>query len=132
MSILELSVITVSLFRLILFLVASIVSYRYDSSNNKNSPFECGFDPKENARAPFSLRFFLLAIIFLVFDIEIALLFPIVLIIKRGLIYQRIFRGIFFFIILLLGLFHEWNEGSLSWVKYASMISVIFTRKTYS
>nr|ADK97574.1 NADH dehydrogenase subunit 3 [Peripatoides sp. DVL-2010] len=80
----------------------------------KNSPFECGFDSKNSARLPFSMRFFLIAVIFLIFDIEIILLFPIPMkFFLKNYIY--IFIKLMFIIILLMGLFHEWNQGALEW-----------------
>lgn len=90
-----------------------VLSKRSFRDREKNSPFECGFDPIKSARLPFSLRFFLLAIIFLIFDVEIVLLFPIVTGMTTHFSFLR-GLGIFtFLIILILGLFHEWNEGSL-------------------
>ena len=71
------------------------------------SAFECGFDPKTTARIPFSIRFYLIAVIFLVFDIEIALIMPIPLIINNSPLTYISILTIFFFIILLLGTFHE-------------------------
>lgn len=86
-------------------------------SKEKLSAFECGFDPKTSARIPFSIRFYLIAVIFLIFDIEIALIIPIPLIIKEASIRHISILTIFFFTILLLGTFHEWNQGALSWTK---------------
>merc|ERR1712212_1412024 len=73
----------------------------------KISPFECGFSPKLNARLPFTLRFFLIALIFLVFDVELVLLFPFLVnfFTKRGFLLTVIIRLILF--ILALGLVHE-------------------------
>lgn len=85
---------------------------------NKNTPFECGFDPKDTARIPFSLRFFLLGIVFLIFDVEVSLLFPLVVSLKYQISLSILLGGTIFLLILLFGLFHEWNEGSLSWVKW--------------
>lgn len=74
---------------------------------DKSSPFECGFEPSKSARLPFSLRFFLLAVIFLIFDVEIALLLPVPLLmsIKTILTAQITISQILF--ILLVGLLHE-------------------------
>lgn len=95
--------------------LARILRTKSNYDREKTSPFECGFDPKNNARIPFSLRFFILAIIFIVFDIEIVLLIP--LPILRTIINtsQAELISVIFLIILLAGLFHEWKEGSLDW-----------------
>lgn len=92
-----------------------LASRQIYSSREKISPYECGFDPNHNARVPFSIRFFLLAIIFVVFDIEIVLLIPLPILINLANISYLIIRSIVFLIILLVGLFHEWNQGSLNW-----------------
>nr|YP_009480395.1 NADH dehydrogenase subunit 3 [Nassarius fraterculus]ANH54171.1 NADH dehydrogenase subunit 3 [Nassarius fraterculus] len=94
-----------------------VLAKRAISDREKNSPFECGFDPIKSARLPFSMRFFLLAIIFLIFDVEIVLLFP-VLASMTGSFSLPLMIGTFIFLmILILGLFHEWNEGSLDWAQ---------------
>nr|YP_009169445.1 NADH dehydrogenase subunit 3 [Naticarius hebraeus]AKL90642.1 NADH dehydrogenase subunit 3 [Naticarius hebraeus] len=94
-----------------------ILSKRALSDREKNSPFECGFDPIKSARLPFSLRFFLLAIIFLIFDVEIVLLFPVLVGMSMGFSFNMMFCSFVFLVILLVGLFHEWNEGSLDWAQ---------------
>uniref|UniRef100_UPI0030DF01DC NADH dehydrogenase subunit 3 n=1 Tax=Pilargis verrucosa TaxID=1818081 RepID=UPI0030DF01DC len=100
---------------LAVLLTSMIISSRSTSDREKSSPFECGFDPKSSARLPFSLRFFLLAVIFLVFDIEIALLIPVPITINEAMLPEAIFGATLFLLILTAGLIHEWNEGSLSW-----------------
>ena len=87
-------------------IITLIISIKSLSDREKLSPFECGFDPNHSSRIPFSLRFFLLAIIFIVFDIEIVLLIPIPIIINIITTHQLI-NTIIFLIILLLGLLHE-------------------------
>jgi NADH:ubiquinone oxidoreductase subunit 3 (subunit A) len=84
------------------------------SSQKKASIYECGFSPKFSARLPFSLRFFLLALLFLIFDVELVLviLFPIIESSVSRVISITVFCSFLF-----LGLLHEWNEGRLSWVK---------------
>nr|CVK87309.1 NADH dehydrogenase subunit 3 [Haementeria officinalis] len=95
----------------------SIMLYmRTYKDRQKSSPFECGFDPNNMARIPFSTRFFLLAIIFIVFDIEVVLLMPIPILMYSFLPCQYIFIFMIFLIILLMGLIHEWNEGSIDWL----------------
>nr|AXA45264.1 NADH dehydrogenase subunit 3 [Cochlespira sp. MNHN IM 2013-19079] len=94
-----------------------ILSKRSISDREKSSPFECGFDPVKSARLPFSLRFFLLAIIFLIFDVEIVLLFPILTSMTSSISISLMMGLFLFLIILIVGLLHEWNEGSLDWAQ---------------
>nr|AXS66106.1 NADH dehydrogenase subunit 3 [Cucujoidea sp. 46 KM-2017] len=98
----------------ILTLLLNFFSKKTFSDREKNSPFECGFDPKSSARMPFSLQFFLIAVIFLIFDVEIVLILPMILMFKFiNLINMSIF--IIFILILLFGLYHEWTQGALTW-----------------
>jgi len=71
------------------------------------SSYECGFEPCGSSRLPFCMKFFLLAIIFLVFDVEISLLIP--------CLYSSLFALTFLFL-LLLGLLHEYCYGGLDWI----------------
>jgi NADH-ubiquinone oxidoreductase chain 3 len=102
---------------LLLILVGLRLSNKSTQDREKSSPFECGFTPKSSARLPFSIRFFMLSIIFLVFDVELILIFPAI---PTLIIAQTIFRFFLIFLvilILILGLFHEAAQGSLSWAE---------------
>nr|YP_009504261.1 NADH dehydrogenase subunit 3 [Eterusia aedea]AWX53550.1 NADH dehydrogenase subunit 3 [Eterusia aedea]UEP15831.1 NADH dehydrogenase subunit 3 [Eterusia aedea]UNP49215.1 NADH dehydrogenase subunit 3 [Eterusia aedea] len=101
----------------ILMFLSIILSKKSFSDREKCSPFECGFDPKSFARIPFSLHFFLITMIFLIFDVEIALIFPMIISFKltNFIIWTK--TSIFFILILLLGLYHEWNQNMLEWSK---------------
>lgn len=109
-------IIATALSRVVMFL-GWILSKRALSDREKNSPFECGFDPIKSARLPFSLRFFLLAIIFLIFDVEIVLLFPALARMNTSFSLEITISVFAFLVILIVGLFHEWNEGSLDWAQ---------------
>nr|YP_009939841.1 NADH dehydrogenase subunit 3 [Ectophasia rotundiventris]QNV49156.1 NADH dehydrogenase subunit 3 [Ectophasia rotundiventris] len=114
LSITLMSFIILMLSMVVMFL-ASIISKKTLIDREKASPFECGFDPKSSSRLPFSLRFFLITIIFLIFDVEIALILPIIMIIKFSNLMVWTITSITFILILLLGLYHEWNQGMLNW-----------------
>nr|YP_003097170.1 NADH dehydrogenase subunit 3 [Psacothea hilaris]ACR44359.1 NADH dehydrogenase subunit 3 [Psacothea hilaris] len=99
----------------ILIILLNLISKKSFADREKSSPFECGFDPKNSARLPFSLQFFLIAVIFLIFDVEITLLFPLIITMKLTNLMNYALITLFFILILILGLFHEWNQGALDW-----------------
>lgn len=101
--------------RRILVLASILLRKKNDCDREKNSPFECGFDPISEGHIVFSLRFFLIAVIFIIFDVEITLLIPF----RRGRRWGDTsiwtILGVFFLFILLLGTYHEWKQGALDW-----------------
>nr|ADO60402.1 NADH dehydrogenase subunit 3 [Hydraena sp. BMNH 840125] len=101
---------------MIMMLLASLISKKTFMDREKSSPFECGFDPKSSPRMPFSIHFFLIAVIFLIFDVEITLLIPLILTMKITNLFIYMCIIMFFLMILLMGLYHEWNQGALTWV----------------
>nr|APX40427.1 NADH dehydrogenase subunit 3 [Cassida viridis] len=102
---------------IIMVILLNLLSKKSFSDKEKNSPFECGFDPKSSSRMSFSLQFFLIAIIFLVFDVEIILLMPTIKIIENSSIFDLVISSNSFLVILIIGFFHEWNQGALKWLK---------------
>ena len=100
---------------LLVLFAGSLLSKKLLRDQEKISPFECGFSPKFNARLPFTLRFFLIALIFLVFDVELVLLFPFLVNFFSKSRFLLTIIILLILIILMLGLFHEWNQGSLEW-----------------
>nr|YP_010397544.1 NADH dehydrogenase subunit 3 [Boreoheptagyia brevitarsis]UQJ73453.1 NADH dehydrogenase subunit 3 [Boreoheptagyia brevitarsis] len=113
-SLMTISII-IMMIAMIVMTLASILSKKATIDREKSSPFECGFDPMNSSRLPFSIRFFLIAIIFLIFDVEIALILPMVMILKFSNLFMWTFTSLIFIFILLIGLYHEWNQGALKW-----------------
>nr|YP_010736137.1 NADH dehydrogenase subunit 3 [Postolata guangxiensis]WEL36023.1 NADH dehydrogenase subunit 3 [Postolata guangxiensis] len=100
----------------VLLVVGLFLGFSLFTGREKSSPFECGFDPVGSSRVPFSLRFFLLAVIFVVFDVEIVLLFPVVMVVGSPLMWVGgLFTLLVFLVLLFGGVIHEWREGSLEW-----------------
>nr|AEP27724.1 NADH dehydrogenase subunit 3 [Otiorhynchus rugosostriatus] len=111
------SSILIWLILILLVIILNLVSKKTFSDREKNSPFECGFDPKDSARIPFSLQFFLIAVIFIIFDVELTILLPMVLVLKMSNLIFYSITMMTFILILLIGLYHEWNQGALEWAK---------------
>ncbi len=86
--------------------------YRPDAA--KNSPYECGFEAFEDSRMKFDVRYYLVAILFIIFDLEIAFLFPWAVALKEigmpGFVAMMLFLGI-----LVVGFIYEWKKGALEW-----------------
>nr|WMY90494.1 NADH dehydrogenase subunit 3 [Acanthemblemaria sp. AC-2023] len=102
----------------ILSLLLAFVSFwlpQMAPDTQKVSPYECGFDPLGSAHLPFSLRFFLVAILFLLFDLEIALLLPLPWANHLASPLYTFTWASFVLLILTLGLAYEWIQGGLEW-----------------
>ena len=84
------------------------------STAEKLSPYECGFEAFEDARMRFDVRYYLVAILFIIFDLEIAFLFPWAVVFKEigitAIVAMAIFLGI-----LVIGFVYEWKKGALEW-----------------
>nr|WOW99158.1 NADH dehydrogenase subunit 3 [Tropiduchidae sp. 2 WQW-2023a] len=100
----------------VIMMMTMKISKKSKSSREKNSPFECGFSPMNSARKPFSIHFFLIATMFLIFDIEISILMPMTFKTftesKQWMISSNLTL-----MILIIGLYHEWKNGMLEWSK---------------
>ncbi len=80
----------------------------------KLSPYECGFEAFEDSRMKFDVRYYLVAILFIIFDLEIAFLFPWAVVLDSIGAFGLIAMGIFLFI-LVVGFIYEWKKGALEW-----------------
>lgn len=108
------------IFLMLSFLISIIISSvsfllsQRNPNKEKVSVYECGFDPFHNPGEPFSIRFFLIAILFLVFDLEISYLFPWSL---SSFLIDYVGQAflILFLLILIWGLIYEWMKGGLEW-----------------
>jgi NADH-quinone oxidoreductase subunit A len=97
-----------------IMVVASFIAARQRPDSEKLSAYECGFDPFEDARGRFDVRFYLVAILFIIFDLEVAFLFPwAVALGDIGLF--GFWSMIVFLAVLTIGFVYEWKKGALEW-----------------
>jgi NADH-quinone oxidoreductase subunit A len=94
--------------------VLGSLSARHHGDPAKLSPYECGFEPFEDNRMKFDVRYYLVAILFIIFDLEIAFLFPWAVSLKRTGGLGLIAMGVFL-LILVIGFAYEWKKGALEW-----------------
>ena len=93
---------------------ASFVLARQQPNSEKLSPYECGFEPFEDARMRFDVRYYLVAILFIIFDLEVAFLFPwAVVFSKVG--WYGFWSVMVFLAVLTVGFIYEWKKGALEW-----------------
>ncbi|MBL4658717.1 MAG: NADH-quinone oxidoreductase subunit A [Alcanivoracaceae bacterium] len=100
-----------------LIVVSKVVAWFTGVTNPnavKNDAFECGFKPFAEARAKFDVRFYLVAILFIVFDLEVAFLFPWAVVAGKIGWYGFIGMGVFI-LLLVIGFVYEWFKGALEW-----------------
>nr|UNS18833.1 NADH dehydrogenase subunit 3 [Ixodes ovatus] len=109
-------IITIICIPLIIMIISLILFMKTALDKEKLSPFECGFDPFSLSRVPFSLKFFLISVIFLIFDIEIVIILPLPLL-SQNKNMSFIISFICINILILWGLMFEWNKGMLEWLK---------------
>ena len=94
--------------------VASQIIGRQKPDPEKNSPYECGFEPFDDARGKFDVRFYLVAILFIIFDLEVAFLFPWAVSLG-GIGLLGFWSMVIFLGILTIGFIYEWKKGALEW-----------------
>lgn len=97
----------------VLYLISYLAS-PFNPDKEKVSAYECGFSPFEDARQKFDIRFYLVSILFIIFDLEIAFLFPWTMVMFQVGFFGFITMLIFFFV-LTVGFIYEWKKGALDW-----------------
>nr|YP_009728514.1 NADH dehydrogenase subunit 3 [Indomegoura indica]QIA95427.1 NADH dehydrogenase subunit 3 [Indomegoura indica] len=99
----------------ILLSIMILINMKMKFNHNKSAPFECGFDPFNKSRIPFSLNFYLIAIIFLIFDIEISIILPMIMNFKISNMLTFNLMFMMFLMFMIITIFYEWKFGSLNW-----------------
>nr|YP_009733514.1 NADH dehydrogenase subunit 3 [Krisna concava]QHV34352.1 NADH dehydrogenase subunit 3 [Krisna concava] len=109
------SCLMISFTLMIMSLMITLMVKKKKMMMQKSSPFECGFNPLSSKRLPFSMHFFLIGIIFLIFDIEIIIVMPSIMMMKFTSTFFWMMTSIMIIMLIILGLYHEWTNGMLKW-----------------
>ena len=92
----------------------SLVVGEKNAYHDKNSTYECGFDPFDDSRSRFEVKFYLVAILFIIFDLEIIFLFPWAIAFNEIGLFGFL-SMMFFLLVLTIGFIYEWMKGALDW-----------------
>ena len=103
-----------SLFITLLLILPPLLIAPKNPDSEKLSPYECGFDPFDDARSKFDIRFYLVAILFIIFDLEIIFLFPWAIAFNEIGLFGFL-SMMFFLFVLTVGFIYEWMKGALDW-----------------
>lgn len=110
--------ILISLILTIVLIGVGFLATRFQWIKNefeKQSPYECGFEPFGDAHSVFNIQFFVVGILFMIFDLELAYLFPWVIHLGNLSLFS-FFLMVFFLILLTIGFIYEWKKGALDWL----------------
>ena len=98
----------------VVMLSAGAILSKHKPDDAKNAPYECGFEAFETSRIPFNVQFYLVALLFIIFDLETAFFFPWAIALRKigwfGFGSMMMFLGV-----LVLGFIYEWKQGALEW-----------------
>lgn len=107
---------------ILLKVVSIFISETVILNREELSSYECGFEHHNVSRIPFSLRYFFLTLLFLLFDLEILLLLFTPYVVISNFIYLSYLLAFLFILVLFLGLLYEWNDGTLEWINLLNNI----------
>nr|YP_010463761.1 NADH dehydrogenase subunit 3 [Lophogaster typicus]UUL70710.1 NADH dehydrogenase subunit 3 [Lophogaster typicus] len=102
-------------FGVVMMSLGMILTHKINFSEEFKTSFECGFTPKNSARIGFNIHFYLITVIFLIFDVEIVLLLPFGVFMSSSMVLSWSILFFLFLLMLVLGLIYEWMEGALDW-----------------
>lgn len=100
-------------------IVASALLGKRVKNRIKDSPYECGIEPTGSARERFSVKFYLVGMVFILFDIEAVFLYPWVVVYRELRMFAFV-EMLLFIVLLLVGFFYVWKKGALDWSRHSS------------
>nr|UGK73327.1 NADH dehydrogenase subunit 3 [Signoretia aureola] len=115
MNLILMSMMLIALMSTMILMMIFMLSKKSMIDSQKMNSFECGFNTMSLKRMPFSIHFFLIAVLFLIFDIEIIIIMPMMLTMKFSLTMNWLLTISIFILLITMGLYHEWYNGMLNW-----------------